>query len=134
GRRTSTPRTKDNEKAFAAPHFGSGKTARNRKKKKKGKGVRRKIAKPQPVTPQIWITLLWHMGLQMPWSWKTGPSYAAERDHFREMLREQKFPKNTLFCCDAGFTGYEFWKAIIDANYQFLIRVGANVTLLRQLG
>jgi hypothetical protein len=74
------------------------------------------------------------MGLQMPWSWKTGPSYAAERDHLREMLSTRKFPENTLFCCDAGFTGYEFWKAIGDAGHVFLIRVGANVTLLRKLG
>jgi hypothetical protein len=135
GSRISVPRTKDNEKAFCAPNFGKSRKAQwRRKKKAKNKRVRRRVKEMQPVKPQIWVTLLWHMGLQMPWSWKTGPSYAAERDHLREMLREQKFPRNTLFCCDAGFTGYEFWKAISDANYQFLIRVGANVTLLRQLG
>jgi hypothetical protein len=50
------------------------------------------------------------------------------------MLREQKFPKDTLFCGDAGFTGYDLWKTIIDAGHSFLIRVGANVTLLRKLG
>ena len=74
------------------------------------------------------------MGLQMPWSWKTGPSYAAEREHFREMLQEQKFPKHTLFCADAGFVGYELWKALSDRGHAFLIRVGANVTLLRHVG
>jgi hypothetical protein len=135
GSRVSVPRTEENEKTFCAPHFGKGKTARYRRKKKgKGQRARRKAKKPQPVLPQIWVTLLWHMGLQMPWSWKTGPSYAAERDHFRQMLQEQKFPKNTLFCGDAGFTGYELWKALSDAGHAFLIRVGANVTLLRKLG
>jgi Transposase DDE domain len=135
GSRVSVPRTKDNEKAFCAPNFGKSRKAQwRRKKKAKNKRLRRKVKETQPVKPQIWVTLLWHMGLQMPWSWKTGPSYAAERDHFREMLRAQKFPQNTLFCCDAGFTGYEFWKSIIDANHAFLIRVGANVTLLRKLG
>ena len=134
GSRVSVPRTKENEKALCAPDFGNSRTARSRRKKK-GKGKRRRKAKePQPVKPQIWVTLLWHMGLQMPWSWKTGPSYAAERDHFRDMLQEQRFPKDTLFCCDAGFTGYELWKAIRDAGHAFLIRVGANVTLLRRLG
>jgi len=118
GSRVSVPRTKDNEKTFCAPNFGKSRTAQwRRKKKAKNKRLRRKVKETQPVKPQIWVTLLWHMGLQMPWSWKTGPSYAAERDHFREMLREQKFPQNTLFCCDAGFTGYEFWKSIIDANH-----------------
>jgi hypothetical protein len=135
GSRVTVPRTKENEKAFCAPHFGNSRTARYRRKKKgKGQRVRRKAKAPQPVKPQIWVTLLWHMGLQMPWSWKTGPSYAAERDHFREMLHEHQFPKDTLFCGDAGFTGYELWKAIIDAGQSFLIRVGANVTLLRKLG
>jgi hypothetical protein len=74
------------------------------------------------------------MGLRMPWSWKSGPSYSSERDHFRQMLAEQKFPKKTLFCADAGFTGYDLWKQMIDAGHSFLIRVGANVRLLRKLG
>ena len=135
GSRVSVPRTKDNEIAFCAPRFGKSRQAKYRRKKKaKSKRIRRRIKEAQPVKPQIWVTLLWHMGLQMPWSWKTGPSYAAERDHLRDMLRAQRFPENTLFCCDAGFTGYEFWKAIIDAGHAFLIRVGANVTLLRRLG
>jgi Transposase DDE domain len=133
GSRISVPRTEDNEKAFCAPNYGKSATARYRKKKRKGKGRRRK-AKPQPVKPQMWVTLLWHMGLQMPWGWKTGPSHSNERDHFRQMLAEGKFPEHTLFCADAGFTGYDLWKEIIDARHSFLIRVGANVTLLRKLG
>jgi hypothetical protein len=135
GSRVSVPRTKENEKSFCAPNFGKSAQAKSRRKKKgKGKRLRRKVKEAQPVKPQIWITLLWHMGLQMPWSWKTGPSYSAERDHFRQMLSEQEFPKDTLFCGDAGFTGYELWQGIIKAGHSFLIRVGANVTLLRRLG
>jgi hypothetical protein len=135
GSRISVPRTKDNENAFCAPNYGKSNTAKyRRKKKKKAKRLRRRSKPMQPVKPQIWITLLWHMGLQMPWGWKTGPSYANERDHFREMLTEQKFPANTLFCADAGFTGYDLWKAMMDAGYSLLIRVGANVKLLRKLG
>jgi hypothetical protein len=131
GSRISVPRTQDNERAFCAPNYGKGKTARYRKKK--GKRRRRK-AKMQPVKPQMWITLLWHMGLQMPWDWKTGPSHCSERDHFRQLLAERKFPEHTLFCADAGFTGYDLWKETIDAGHSILIRVGANVTLLRKLG
>lgn len=135
GSRVSVPRTKDNEKAFCAPNFGNSRTAQCRRKKKaKGKRMRRKAKPAQPIKPQIWVTLLWHMGLQMPWSWKTGPSYAVEREHFQQMLREQPFPNDTLFCADAGFTGYELWKAISDRGHAFLIRVGANVKLLRNLG
>jgi hypothetical protein len=82
----------------------------------------------------MWLTLLWHAGLGMPWTWRSGPSYASERDHFQTVLREEKFSPDTLFCCDAGFTGYELWKAMIDGGHRFLIRVGSNVRLLRKLG
>jgi hypothetical protein len=134
GSRISVPRTLANESAFCAPHFGNSKAARSRRKKKgKGKG-RRSKKKMEPVKPQIWLTLLWHMGLHMPWGWKSGPSYASERDHFKQLLAEQTFPTDTLFCADAGFTGYELWKTLIDKGHSFLIRVGANVTLLRGLG
>ena len=82
GSRISVPRTKDNEKAFCAPHYGKSRKAQERRKKRaKRQRVRRRVKPAQPVKPQIWVTLVWHMGLQMPWSWKTGPSYAAERDH-----------------------------------------------------
>ena len=74
------------------------------------------------------------MGLRLPWCWKMGPSDSSEREHFREMLVQQSFPKNTLFCGDAGFTGYDFWKSIMDRGHHFLIRVGANVRLLTKLG
>ena len=121
GSRVSVPRTEENESAFCAPNYGHGKTARKRKKKSKGKRTSRKGKKKmQPVKPQIWLTLLWHMGLHMPWGWKTGPSYANERDHFRALLTEQKFPENTLFCADAGFTGYDLWQAMIDDGHSFL--------------
>lgn len=135
GSRVTVPRTKDNERAFCAPNYGKGQTAKYRKKKTQGKRVRKKAKeKMQPVKPQIWITLMWHMGMQMPWSWQSGPSNSSERDHFGQILREQKFPQNTMFCADAGFIGYDLWKEILDQGHSFLIRVGANVTLLRKLG
>ena len=84
--------------------------------------------------PQGWVTLLWHRGLRLPWSWQTGPSYASERDHFRQSLRQGEFPEQTLFGADAGFTGYDLWKAILDAGPSLLIRVDANVTLRRRWG
>jgi len=135
GSRVSTPRTQGNEAAFAAPNFDKSASAKHRRKKRRAQGIRRKSRKKaQPVKPQIWLTLLWHMGLHMPWSWKLGPSYSSEREHFRSMLADQKFPENTLFCGDAGFVGYELWKGIIDAGQSFLVRVGSNVRLLKKLG
>jgi hypothetical protein len=137
GSRVSTPRTRANERAFCAPHYGHSHSAdcRRRKRRRQGRPQQpRRRRKSAPVIPQVWLTLIWHMGLRMPWSWRSGPSTASERDHFRQMLAQQQFPENTLFCGDAGFTGYELWKAAIDGGHQILIRVGANVTLLRKLG
>jgi hypothetical protein len=88
--------------------------------------------KPQPPTPQVWITLLWHMGIRLPWSWRLGPSNSSEREHVMDMLAEGGFQKNTLFCGDAGFVGYPLWSAVLQRGGDFLVRVGANVHLLRE--
>ena len=133
GSRVSTPRTKANENAFRAANYGKSNSAKYRKKKGKNKRKKNR-AKAETVTPQIWLTLLWHMGLRLPWCWKMGPSDSSERAHFQDMLMHQSFPENTLFCGDAGFTGYDFWKSIMDQGHHFLIRVGANVRLLTKLG
>jgi hypothetical protein len=90
GSRASTPRTKSNEKAFRAANYGKGKTAKYRKKKSKNKRKKNRT-KAETVTPQIWLTLLWHMGLRLPWCWKMGPSDSSEREHFHEMLMQQSF-------------------------------------------
>jgi hypothetical protein len=133
GSRTTAPRTVSNEMAFCAPNYGKGKTARYRKKKSKGMRRRKNERnKPQPQGPQIWITLIWHMSLRLPWTWRLGPSNLSEREHLKQILKEEKLPANTLLCGDAGFVGYELWKAIQDAQGDFLIRVGANVSLLRE--
>jgi len=39
-----------------------------------------------------------------------------------------------LLTADAGFVGYEFWKTVLDAGHQLLVRVGSNVKLLKKLG
>ena len=132
GSRFTTPRTASNERAFAAKNYGKGKQSRSRAKWKNKKKRSKKLS--APVKPQIWLTLVCHMGLKLPWCWKTGPSNASERDHLVELLQTQDFPVNTLFCGDAGFTGYEFWNSIIQQDHSFLVRVGANVRLLKDLG
>ncbi len=68
----------------------------------------------------------------MPWSWKLGPSNSSERAHVIELLDTGKFPKDTLFCGDAGFVGYPLWSEILGHGAHFLVRVGANVNLLAE--
>jgi hypothetical protein len=131
GSRTTTPRTQKNEHAFCPHRYGRGRTAKSRKKWKNKRRRSKKLS--QPVHPQIWLTLLWHMGLKMPWAWKCGPSNASERQHVAELLETLECPENTLFCGDAGFVGYDLWRAMADRGHHFLIRVGSNVRLLRRL-
>jgi hypothetical protein len=86
----------------------------------------------QATSPQLWLTLLWHVGSGLPWAWRTGPSGASERAHLVEMLPE--LPAQALLVADAGLGGYELWQTLLTTGHHFVIRVGANVRLLRQLG
>lgn len=133
GSRNTAPRTRANEQSFCASNYGKGTTARYRKKKTKGMRRRQNQQnKPQPQEPQTWVTLLWHMRLRLPWMWRLGPSNSSEREHVAQMLDTGSFPKNTLFCGDAGFVGYPLWSRIMNRGYQFMVRVGANVSLLHE--
>ena len=147
GSRVQTPRTKSNQQAYSAQRKQKRNTKKKSKRgrspaahKRKTQAARRRKTKKQSAaaiekkvsTTQIWLTLLWHVGTGLPWSWRSGASDSSERHHLREMLAEM--PKNSLITADAGFVGYDFWKAILDANHDFVIRVGANVKLIRKLG
>lgn len=134
GSRDEAPRTKSNELAYCAPNHGKGKAARSKKNRNGSLKKRTRTQPAQPPAPHLWITLLWHVGLQLPWTWRLGRSNASERAHVTEMLETENFPKNTLFCGDAGFVGYEFWSSILRHNFHFLVRVGGNVKLLLEHG
>jgi len=144
GSRIEVGRTESLEEAFSpqrkkkARKNKQGKQAKSRRKQhnrrprqEKKKQSDESIAKKEN-SPQMWLTLMWHVGTGLPWAWRTGPSDSSERDHLQEMLAE--LPENSLITADAGFVGYDFWTAILNANHNFLIRVGANVRLLRNLG
>lgn len=133
GSRTTAPRTISNERALCAPDYGGSNKAKHRKKKSAGtplQRIRTRLAQPQE--PQAWITMLWHMGLRLPWTWRLGPSHASEREHVKDALATEEFPEDTLFCGDAGFVGYPLWQAILKAGGNFVVRVGGNVNLLSE--
>lgn len=121
GTRVDAPRTAANEQAFGS--------ARLRTRRR---GRRRKAARKKAAAPRLWLTTLWHLGTGLPWSWTRGASDSSERGHALEMLAW--LPERSLLVADAGFTGYEFWQALMAAGHDFVIRVGANVRLLKQLG
>jgi hypothetical protein len=135
GSRLDASRTLANEERFCKPrNKKQRKNRRDRRAKKRKPVSKKKHYNPQPVGPQVWLTLLWHVGQRLPWAWKIGPSYSSERSHLLEMLKALDLPKNTLICGDAGFVGYDFWNTINSEGHQFLVRVGSNCNFLRQLG
>lgn len=121
GTRIDAPRTAANEQAFG------GTRCRTRRR-----GRRRRAAQKKAVAPRVWLTMLWHLGAGLPWSWTHGASDSSERSHLLDML--PWLPQRSLLVADAGFVGYEFWQTLEEAGHDFLIRIGANVTLLKELG
>jgi hypothetical protein len=140
GSRISACRTLPNERRFCKPK-NNQKKSKKKKNSKRGRTPqkRKPVSKkkhydPQPVGPQVWLTLLWHVGQRLPWAWKVGPSYSSERTHLLEMIKALEMPENTLICGDAGFVGYDFWNTIDGEGHRFLVRVGSNCSFLKQLG
>lgn len=79
------------------------------------------------------LTCLFHVGSGLLWGWvRGGIAGSSERGQLRQMLG--LLPKNAMLLADAGFHGYDLLRALLDHGNSFLIRVGANVTLLTQLG
>jgi hypothetical protein len=133
GSRFQLPRTKSLIEAFA-PKKKNKETKRQFKERLKRykKKQSEKDRKKKSESPQLWLTLLWHVGTGLPYHWRIGPSDSSEREHALSMFAD--LPPEALIVADAGFIGYEFWSSMIDADRRFVVRVGGNVRLLRKLG
>jgi hypothetical protein len=96
--------------------------------------------------PQLVLTCLFHVGTNVPWAFKRGDAKASERKHLLELLstlparapnakasNAKASNAKVLILADAGFVGYEFFTQILASERQFLVRIGANVKLLRGL-
>lgn len=106
GTRVECPRTLANEQAFGCA--GKDKT-----------------------TPQQFLTLIFHVATGLLWDWRRGRGDEAERTQAREML--VGLPDRTLLLADAGFTGYDLLGQIQSLGHDFIVRVGRNVHLLRDV-
>lgn len=83
--------------------------------------------------PQQLLTCLFHVASGMLWGWvRGGVTGDGERSQLRKML--DLLPADAMLLADAGFSGYDLLKGLMDRGNCFLIRVGANVKLIRKLG
>jgi len=84
--------------------------------------------------PQQLLTCLFHVGSGVLWGWARGSIQEGsnERDQLRQML--DLLPRGAMLLADAGFSGYDLLQSLLNRGNHFLIRVGANTTLLTHLG
>lgn len=131
GSRVEVPRTRKNEERYS-PKSKLSRAGQKRRCRRRRRRTAQAARQRKANTPQIWLTMLWHVGSGLPWKWCAGPSDSSERGHCQEML--DSMPAGSLLTADAGFVGYDLWKTVQDAGHHLLVRVGSNVKLLRQLG
>jgi hypothetical protein len=125
GSQLQLPRTTSHEGRFTARPQSR---RRGRPRAERVEAARRKKAE----CPQLWLTTMLHLGTGLPWDWRLGPKGSSERAHLIEML--DSLPAEALVVADAGFVGYETWRAIQAGGRHLLVRVGANIRLLQELG
>lgn len=124
GTKILLPKTRSNEKAYAK--------TRKRKQTRTAVGATTQSGHLRNKVPQFYVTLIWNLGTQLMWDWKAGPSNASETEHLEEMLGS--LPSHSVLVADAGFIGYDLWNAVFEAGHDWVVRVGANVKLLKKLG
>jgi hypothetical protein len=72
------------------------------------------------------------MGLGLPWDYRHGPGTSSERRHASQLIRS--LPTRSLLVADAGFASYGLCRKLLRQGHAFLLRVGGNIQLLRELG
>jgi hypothetical protein len=134
GSRLELPRTQSNEQRFSPAKARRKRKAKAKQRRRaRSQAARAERARQQKInSPQMWLTTMFHVGTGLPWDWRIGPSDSSERAHFQDMI--EALPAGALVTADAGFVGYAYWKALIASKRHLLIRVGANVRLLKKLG
>jgi hypothetical protein len=123
----AVPLTQSNKDAFSAKKTAGKRCRRKKKAKKANKGADKRSA-----APQILLTTLFLVRLNLPWDWRSGSRGESERGQLRLMLDD--LPENCLIAADAGFVGYDLAAEILDSGAHFVMRVGANIRLLKKLG
>ena len=125
GTDVSVPRTCSNQAAFTT----NGKSKHQQRTRIKNQTAHQK---KQKGCPRILMTTLYHISLGLPWAWRLGSKSDNERAQLRSMLGE--LPRGAMIVGDAGFTGFEFLRAVLGSGAEAIVRVGSNVKLLKQLG
>jgi hypothetical protein len=137
GSKLKLARTQSNERRYSPNTRGQKgrkrrKASRARRRPRSRQSRLRQAKDKKADSPQMALTLLYHVMSRLPWDWRLGPSDVGEREHLRAMIAH--LPADALVVADCGFCGYDFWSELLGSGRQFVIRVGGNVRLLKKLG
>ncbi len=77
--------------------------------------------------PTVYVTALVHVVTGLLWAWQMGLGTASEHFHLQCLL--STVPSNALIVADAGFVGYELFRAIMDRDRCFLFRASSRAYL-----
>src|SRR5271157_2669971 len=91
GSRLELPRTKSNEARFSPAKARGRSKSKPRRKRRRGRArsrasQARRTREKKSNSPQMWLTVMFHVGTGLPWDWRIGPSDSSERDHLRQMI------------------------------------------------
>jgi hypothetical protein len=92
------------------------------------------LASREKSWPQLLLTMMFHVGTSLPWAFARDGAKGSERSHLIQMLCSLSKAAKTMVVADAGLTGYDVLTAVLGAGHSFILRVGANVKLLTDLG
>lgn len=81
--------------------------------------------------PQAFATVVVEVHTGLAWDWRIGPACASEKGHLVQMAAD--LPEGVLLLADGNFVGYPVWSELNKQGKSFLIRVGGNVSLIRDL-
>jgi hypothetical protein len=81
--------------------------------------------------PQFQVTVLWQLGLRQLFAWRIGRGVSSERRHLDGLVA--LLPPDALLVADAGFAGWRLVERMQREGRAFLLRVGGNILLLRDL-
>ena len=121
GTKFAVPRTEANQASLAA-----------RPTSKPTRKYRSEADASKSKTCQLLVTTIWHIGSGLSYRWTVEGSSGSERVSLAKILDE--LPGNARMIGDAEYVGYPLWSKMITAKVPFVVRVGSNVHLLKNLG
>jgi IS4 transposase len=81
--------------------------------------------------PQAMLTAVVDLDSGIPWDWRIDRARADERNLLNRMIPD--LPSGAILLADRLYFGHRLWLALHRRGIRFVIRVGANVHLIRDL-